>query len=144
MTLESLYDTDFNGWIDQTLQLLRDRNFDEVDWINVMEEIELLAHTDERTLDTYSARILELLLLYAYQPEKRCKKWLVILCHTRWEIKQRLKDSPKLKEYLEENLQENYEHAVKIARIWTGMDKNCFPSVCRYSVDQLLDEDFLG
>jgi len=37
-----LIQTDYAGWLNETITLLKQKNFDEVDWENLIEEIESL------------------------------------------------------------------------------------------------------
>ena len=46
-TASSLYETDFALWTEQTVEFLRERNFKEVDWENVIEEIESLGRSEK-------------------------------------------------------------------------------------------------
>ncbi|MEA5534938.1 DUF29 family protein [Crocosphaera sp. XPORK-15E] len=46
--------------------------------------------------------------------------------------------------YLKSNKKEKiYKKAVKYVIIKTGLDKHIFPDDCPYSLEQLLDEDWL-
>ncbi len=37
-----LIQTDYVGWLNETITLLKQKNFDQVDWENLIEEIETL------------------------------------------------------------------------------------------------------
>ena len=40
MNLQQLYDRDFNLWIEQIKQRIQDRDFNDMDWENLLEEID--------------------------------------------------------------------------------------------------------
>ena len=37
-----LIQTDYVGWLNETITLLKQKNFDQADWENLLEEIEIL------------------------------------------------------------------------------------------------------
>jgi Domain of unknown function DUF29 len=43
-----LYDQDFYLWIQRTAKLLKERSFDEVDWENLIEEIESMGRSQKK------------------------------------------------------------------------------------------------
>ncbi|WP_155117939.1 DUF29 domain-containing protein, partial [Microcystis aeruginosa] len=45
-----LIQTDYVGWLNETITLLRQKNFDKVDWENLIEEIESLGRSQKREL----------------------------------------------------------------------------------------------
>jgi Domain of unknown function DUF29 len=45
-----LYDQDFYLWIQRTAKLLKERSFDEVDWENLIEEIESMGRSQKKKL----------------------------------------------------------------------------------------------
>jgi hypothetical protein len=49
-TIQTLYDRDFALWVEKTANQLKAREFDRVDWENLIEEIESLAKKDKREL----------------------------------------------------------------------------------------------
>ena len=54
-----------------------------------------------------------------------------------------LRDSPSLKARLTELLKDAYHDAVRLASAESGLAKSAFPSTCPYSLEQLLDDDYL-
>ena len=55
----SLYDTDYNHWIQDTIQQIQCRNFDRIDWDNLIEELESMGKNDKRALMSLLTRLLE-------------------------------------------------------------------------------------
>ena len=66
----NLYDRDFYTWAVQQAAALRRRDFSAVDWENVIEEIESLARTEERSLKSQYARAMEHLLKLQYRGDE--------------------------------------------------------------------------
>ncbi|WP_324629891.1 DUF29 domain-containing protein [Phormidium sp. CCY1219] len=62
----SLYDTDYNHWIQDTIQQIQSRNFDRIDWENLIEELESMGKNDKRALMSLLTRLLEHLLKLSY------------------------------------------------------------------------------
>ena len=65
-TTSSLYETDFALWTEQTVELLRERNFKEVDWENVIEEIESLGRSEKHALESQLTRVMMHMLKWDY------------------------------------------------------------------------------
>ena len=68
---KTLYDTDFNEWIDETISLLRDGRLNEVDVDYVIEELESLGKGDKRAVRSHLIVMLLHLLKWQFQPERR-------------------------------------------------------------------------
>jgi Domain of unknown function DUF29 len=65
----TLYDTDFYTWTTQTVDLLKERRFSELDFVNLIEEIEDLGRSEYRALGSRLEVVLMDLLKVKYQPE---------------------------------------------------------------------------
>lgn len=55
-----LYETDFYGWTQRQADTLRNRNMDELDFDNLIEEIESMGRSEKRELESR----IELLLMH--------------------------------------------------------------------------------
>jgi Domain of unknown function DUF29 len=137
----SLYETDFVDWAEQTAQLIRAGQFERVDWDNVAEEIESLGRSDKRELKNRLEVLLQHLLKWEYQPERRGASWQQTLDEQRNRIADLLSDSPSLKPYLEEIVAESYRRACKAASLETGISIQIFPTHCPYAMNQILDSE---
>jgi hypothetical protein len=53
------YETDYNQWLKETVKQLQERNFEQVDWDNLIEEIESMGKSDRRALMSLLTRLIE-------------------------------------------------------------------------------------
>ena len=138
-----LYDTDYLRWIETTVEKLRIRDFSNIDWENLIAEIEDMGRSERRSLESNLVVILLHLLEWQFQPDRRSGSWKVSIVEHRRRIRKTLKASPSLKPYLEEVLVECYADAVEQASAETGLSVETFPQLCIYTAVEVLDSEFL-
>jgi Domain of unknown function DUF29 len=138
-----LYETDFIAWTEQTVQLIRDEQFGQVDWDAVIEEIESLGRSDHRELKSRLEVLLQHLLKWEYQSSLQSGSWRNRIDEQRNRITDLLQESSSLKFYPEEVLAQCYHRALKAASNETELAIDVFPVECPYSVTQVLDAEFL-
>ena len=103
--LDKLYWRDSYTWAMQQAAALRRRNFAAVDWKNVIEEIEDVAKSEERSLKSQYARAVAHLLKLEYRREGESRfvaGWRTSVNDARAEIKDVLRDNPGLKGHRDE------------------------------------------
>lgn len=137
-----LYETDFYGWTQKTAIALRKRDFDSVDWDNVIEEIETLGRSERAQLVNRMKVLLVHLLKWEYQPHRRSRSWELTIKEQRSQLEELLDENPSLRPYLEEAMKKGYKHAIYEAERQTKLPYSDFPEVCPYSVEQILDSAF--
>jgi hypothetical protein len=137
------YLEDFSSWISQTTQLLRERRWHEIDVPNLIEEVEDLGKSERRGIASQLTRLLLHLLKWQYQPQRRSDSWLDSITDARTQIELTLEDSPSLRRYPAEQLEESYQRARRQAAKQTGMEISVFPGVCPYSLELVLAENWL-
>lgn len=138
-----LYETDYMQWIETTIEKLRSQDYANVDWENLIEEIEAMGRRDRQSLKSNLIVILLHLLKWEFQPEKRSGSWESSIIEHRRRVKDDLIDSPSLKPYLENIFAECYTQAVKQAKAETGLPLQTFPVQCPYELPQVIDDEFL-
>jgi hypothetical protein len=135
-----LYDTDYNQWIEQTTQQLREGRFNDVDWENLIEEIEDMGKSQRRALESLLTRLLEHLLKLSYwesEKERSGNHWAAEIVNFRYQINKRLKDSPSLNPALESMYAEVFPVALKsVSKLFLP------PSDAHISLKQALDDDW--
>lgn len=136
----NLYETDYNQWIQETVQKLRNRNFNDVDWDNLIEEIESMGKNDKRALLSLLTRLLEHLLKLSYwesEKQRSGNHWAAEIVNFRSQIQTRLEDSPSLRSQLKEMYAKVYPVAIKsVSKLFS------LPEDAHISLSQALDEDW--
>jgi Domain of unknown function DUF29 len=141
--MNETYLVDFNSWIDQTAQLLRDRRWQEIDVAHLIEEIQDLGKSEKRGISSQLTRLLLHLLKWQFQPQRRSDSWIDSITDARTQIELAIEDSPSLINYPALQLNESYKRARRQAVKQTDMEASVFPEDCPYSLDCVLDEDWL-
>jgi hypothetical protein len=139
----SLYNQDFNLWLETTSQLLKQRQFNALDIENLVEEIEGMGKSQKNALKSNLRVVLMHLLKYKYQPEKRSNSWLYSIFEHRTRLQDTLEDSPSLKPYLQQVFGKCYQDARKEASLETGLPLSLFPDKSPFTDEETLDSDYL-
>ncbi|MBW4450710.1 MAG: DUF29 domain-containing protein [Spirirestis rafaelensis WJT71-NPBG6] len=139
----NLYKTDFYAWTQEQVSLLTTQQWDQLDTINLIEEIETLGRKERQELRNRLAILLGHLLKWQFQSEKRSNSWLSTIREQRIQIKLLLSDSPILKPYLDEVFVTVYELGLALAIRETELGEQVFPEICPYTLDQTLNPEFL-
>lgn len=137
------YSTDFNLWINQTAQLLREHRWHEIDVPNLIQEVEDLGKSEWRGIASQLTRLLLHLLKWQYQPQPRSDSWLDSITDARTQIELAIEDSPSLKSYPAAQLEASYQRARRQAAKQTNLEILKFPDRCPYALALVLAEDWL-
>jgi uncharacterized protein DUF29 len=140
----SAYDEDLAAWAAEQAQLLRDRQFAQLDTEHIAEELEAVARSERRALATCMSGLLAQLLAGQYQSERRSAVWHATIRAQRREIRHLLSESPSLGAKLQEPrwLDVLWSGAVAEAVTETGLDG--FPATCPWSLaDEVLADEWL-
>lgn len=115
---DSLYERDFLAWCEDTVAKLKAKDIENLDFENLVEEIESLGKRERRELKNRLTVLLAHLLkrMYVNSPDNFIG-WELTIREQRQQIKQLLKDSPSLKPYFTEILTEIYVDALEIVQI---------------------------
>ena len=142
-TLATLYDEDFVRWIEATVAQLRDRRYDDVDWTNLLDELEDMAKRERRSIRNNLVVVLLHLLKWEFQPALPTGSWAGSIAEHRSRVLSVLEDSPSLKNYLSEALTWAYPRARQQASAETALPLSVFPVDCPYALEAVLDDGFL-
>lgn len=111
------YDQDLALWVEQTVTLLKAKDYAEVDWENLIEELEGLTRSDKRELENHLVTLFEHALKRRYVPLSDCYRgWEATLSRTQKQILRVLRDSPSLNNYVLEIIEECYQDSLKNMR----------------------------
>lgn len=140
------YETDFYAWAQHQAHLLRTEELEKLDLANLAEEIEAMASRDRREIISRLIVLLMHLLKWQYQPDPhgytQPRSWRNIINTQRREIGLVLDDSPSLRREMSTFLSGAYPKACRAAAEETGLALATFPTICPYTLDQILNEDF--
>ena len=139
---EPLYDSDFYGWVNQQLDLLRSGDLDKADIDNIALEIEAMGKNLHRELVSRLKVLLMHLLKWQYQPGLQSNSWRYTIIGQREELSDHLKDNPSLKPRIPTAMERAYRYALIEAAKETGLPVKTFPSVCPWSYDRAMNADF--
>ncbi|WP_366837156.1 DUF29 domain-containing protein [Nostoc sp. LPT] len=117
----SLYEQDFYLWIQTTAELVKQKNFTQLDLDNLIEEIETMGRSEKRALESNLEVLLMHLLKYQIQTERRSKSWQYTILEHRRRVQKALKESQSLKPHFDQVFDESYQTARRLAVIKTGL-----------------------
>ncbi|MFM8294324.1 MAG: DUF29 domain-containing protein [Microcystaceae cyanobacterium] len=136
------YDQDFALWVEENIALIRSKNYDAVDWENLIEEVEGLTRSDKRELENRLTTLFEHALKRRYLPLQDCYRgWEVTLKRTQKQLRRVLTDSPSLRNYFVSVIEKCYQDALGDVR---DEYDEIFPDRLPFTddIDQLLTEEF--
>ena len=139
---QTLYDHDFFIWTEQQAKALKEKDCENIDWENVVEEIESLGRELKHELCRHLRLICQnLLLLKFLQDEKELKKTKLRckLMTARHEIELILDDAPSLNQYLEKEFKKCFSSGKLAARIFCEI-----PEDAKITLEHALDENFFA
>ncbi len=139
----NLYDQDFNLWLENTINSLREGKLLEIDYENLIEELESMGRSEKNALKSNLKVLLMHLLKYKYQPEKRTNSWRYTITEHRQRIRDSLENSPSLNSFLIGIFEKCYQDARRLASDETGLSINQFPQYCPFLFDDVLNLDYL-
>ena len=140
---EQLYEQDFWLWTQTMVEALKSGNLSQLDLENLAEEVESLGRSDRRELQSRLTVLLMHLLKWQFQPDMRSGSWRGTLAEQRIRILKLLKESPSLRSFFEASVDECYDDAKVKAFEETGLVMAIFPVVCSYTIEDILNIEFL-
>lgn len=139
----NLYEQDYVAWADEQALLLEQKQFNELDLVNLVEEVRDLGRRERDAIESQLTRLLMHLLKWQYQPEKRTRICLLTIKDARRQIAKLRSKYPVLKVHTESVFFECYLEAREVASDETALPLNIFP-LDPYSLEQVLDTDFFA
>jgi uncharacterized protein DUF29 len=137
------YETDFYTWTQAQAEALRAKNVAALDLANLAEEIESLGNEQAHAVESHLVIVLTHLLKWGYQPQRRSRGWRTSVRVGRQQIARRLRRNPGLRPDLPALLTDAYVDARTRAMDDTSLPLATFPETCPWTVDQVLNEEFL-
>ncbi|MDJ0660202.1 MAG: DUF29 domain-containing protein [Crocosphaera sp.] len=140
--LKELYKIDDYQWLEETVKLLKNKQFNDLDLDNLIEELEDLSKENKNAVASLLDQIIRHLLLLQYwreEQEYNANHWQGEIYTFRVQLKRKL--TTNLQNYLEAELNNIYQDALGFVKIKTE-NKIQFPSECLYTLEQLLDQEW--
>ena len=142
---KTLYDADYNLWLEETVKRLQAKDFNAIDWENLIEEIASLGRSEKRRIESLLTRLLEHLLKLAYWDRERAynqNHWKREIRNFRKQLKKEIKISPSLKRYLKEVFEECYQDGKKLVSLAAELPLATFPTKPIGNPEKILDENW--
>ncbi len=150
-----LYEQDFNRWREVIIKQIKAKNFQAIDWENLVVELEDMGKAERRAfvsnLTILIAHLLKL-IIQKDAPNSMKGSWYSSVTEHRFRVQKDLQDNPSFQSYLAEAINKSYKDARKLAikegqKADFGIRKPStaeYPPQCPFTIEQLLDEDFYG
>ncbi|MEI6379384.1 MAG: DUF29 domain-containing protein [Cyanobacteriota bacterium ELA615] len=150
---DTLYNQDLQKWIEQTIEQLKNQQFESLDVEHLIEELFDVGKSERNSLKSNLTILLAHLLKLKVQkdvPESMKGSWYSSTIEHRQRVLNNIADSPSLRAYLVEIIDKAYLDARKLAIKESkfasfGIDtpkEQSYPSQCPFTLEQILDEDF--
>jgi hypothetical protein len=143
LDLKTLYEIDDSLWLEETIELLKAKKFDALDLDNLIEELEDLGNEKKFRVASFLQQIIRhclLLQFWTREREYNQAHWRSEIINFKDELNTYL--TTNLRNYLGHNLATIYEKALRYLRQKTDNKVN-FPDTCPYSLEELLDPNWL-
>ena len=141
LNLKELYESDYDRWLTEMVEILKNRDLKKLDYDNLIEELEALGRSERNAVKSLLLQIIVHLMLYQFwqlEKERNANHWAAEIITFRVQLEDKL--TTNLRNYLAEELPKIYQNALLIVQKKTQL--NSFPEHCPYSLEQLLDKQW--
>lgn len=153
--LKPLYETDFELWLQKTVEQLKQRDFNALDVEHLIEELTELSKSEKNRVESNLMVLIAHLLKLMVQkdaPEMMKLSWYNSVDEHRQRVQKQLQQTPSLKSFVTTAIQTAYIDGRRLAikegkRAQFGVripHETEYPKICPFSLEQILDEDFYG
>ena len=153
MKNKNLYEQDFNQWLNNQIQQIKQHQFNRIDWEHLLLELEDMGKAEKRAFVSNLTILIAHLLKLTIQsdaPDTMKGSWYSSVTEDRFRVLKDLEDNPSFKDYIHEIISKAYGDARKLA---IKESKNAklgvrqpaqkeYPLDCPFTIEQLLDEEF--
>jgi hypothetical protein len=145
-----LYDRDYRAWAKIQSDALSTGRFADLDIAHLLEELNDMGRSERNELENRLVILLAHLLKWQFQYRRLSERWQEFkgdswrstIVEQRDRIARRLAKSPGLKPGLPDLIADAYSDAAALAAKETAIPIARLPSVCPYTQDQILDEQY--
>ncbi|BBD66844.1 hypothetical protein NIES4072_58790 [Nostoc commune NIES-4072] len=139
--IKTLYESNYLQWLEETIKCLKNRQLADVDYENLIEELEDLAKKEKRRVRSLLEQIIRHLLLSQYwdlEKPRNANYWAAEIISFRNQLNEDL--SANLRNHLEENFNIIYSNALDYVKAKTNLTN--LPELCPYTLEQILDKNW--
>jgi len=136
------YEEDFAAWAFYQAMLVRAGQLHLLDRHGIAEELDTLGRKEFRTLDSLLTQILEHMLKWDRQPERRGVNWVNSIAKQRSKVRKLIRDNPSLQSRQIEAVTEAYPDAVRDASTATSIPAQQFERDCPYTWEDIMTRPF--
>lgn len=126
-----------------TNHIKNEYELDDDDRSQLLDFLTEIYRSDKREAKSRLTNLIVNMLKLKYQPQRTSWSWISTITIQSFELRNIVFFSLSMKRVLEDDFEEIYIQAVKNASIETRLSKNSFPSECEFTVDELLNVDFI-
>lgn len=137
MTKE-LYESDYYAWLNYSAAQV-----DKLGLTELKDYLEEMTRSEKRAVESEFARLIAHLLKWKYQPVHQSSSWRRSIKNARSHLEKVFKESPSLRSKADSLAKDSYEDALFWAVKETGLEEEDFPQELEFSLEQLLDKDYL-
>jgi hypothetical protein len=139
-----LYEEDCYQWLEETINLLKSRHFEAVDWDTLVEELDYMVRSEKNAAESLLTELLKHLLVYQYWESGRShygKHWEHEILNFQIQLARKL--TTNLKNYLSHQFDSIYFDAKRLAYKKYPLPDSIFPDAYPYSLAQIIVSGFL-
>ncbi|MFM2063482.1 MAG: hypothetical protein RLZZ507_3152 [Cyanobacteriota bacterium] len=140
--IKQLYECNYLEWLEETIKCLQSQQLSDIDYENLIAELEELAKNEKRRVRSLLEQIIRHLLLYQYwdlEKSRNANHWAAEIISFRNQINEDL--TANLRNHLDENFSLIYSNALDYVKAKTNL--TTLPELCPYTLVQVLDKNWL-
>ncbi|MGK7957094.1 MAG: DUF29 domain-containing protein [Crocosphaera sp.] len=141
-TLKKLHEVDNIQWLEETIELLKNHQFEALDIDNLIEELEDLRSEKRNAVVSLLEQVIRHLLLLEYwttEKERNLGHWEAEITGFRTQLRRKL--TTNLRNYLRDELPSIYQDGLSYVQRKTRFNVD-FPEVCPYTLEELLNMNY--
>jgi len=140
--LNTIYEIDDYQWLEETIERLKNREFDQLDLEHLIEELEDLGRERKNAVASLLEQIIRHYLMYQFwneEVERNAPHWEAEIFNFKIQLNRLL--TRNLQTYLEANLDKIYQSSRKYIQKKARLDN--LPQKSPYTLEALLNDDHL-
>ena len=144
--ISELYNQDYHAWLNANINSIKQGDLSNCDFEHIVGDLELMGANELNALESNLIVLITHLFKWKYQSLYRSNSWIRTIDENRRRIRRALKTSPSLKTKLKTMYYEEedvHKYAAKYFALETGLNANILEPHPEFTLDQLLDENFL-